>query len=62
MWGHGGDIPGFHTFVGSTANGRRGAAMYVTADGLSAPGAIANLKAERLLACRARFGRIGSGR
>ena len=62
MWGHGGDIPGFHTFAGSTANGRRGAAMYVTADGLSAPGAIANLKAERLLACRARFGRIGSGR
>jgi hypothetical protein len=34
----------------------------ITSEGLAPPGALAGLQAERLLACRMRFGRIGSGR
>jgi len=37
-----------------------GAAIYVNSDGLAPPGVLASLTAERLLACRMRFGRIGS--
>ena len=59
-FGHSGDYPGFHTLALSSANGKRGAAMYVNADALEAPGVIANLKAQRLVACRMRFGHIGS--
>jgi D-alanyl-D-alanine carboxypeptidase len=60
VWGHLGDFPGFHTMALSTGDGTRGAAIYVNADSLAAPGALATLQAERLLACRMRFGRIGS--
>jgi D-alanyl-D-alanine carboxypeptidase len=60
VWGHTGDFPGYHSLAVSSGNGRRGAAMYVTSDGLAPPGALAALQAERLLACRMRFGRIGS--
>ena len=48
-------------FVAASTNGRRGAAMYITADVLEPPGVIAFLEAQRLLACRMRFGDIGSG-
>ena len=44
----------------SSADGKRGAAIYVNSDGLAPPGVLASLTAERLLACRMRFGRIGS--
>lgn len=57
VWGHTGDFPGFHTIALSTADGTRGAAMYVNADALAAPGALADLQAEHLLGCRMRFGR-----
>ena len=60
VWGHSGDFPGFHTMALSTSDGKRGAAIYVNSDALAAPGVIASLQAERLLACRMRFGRIGS--
>jgi D-alanyl-D-alanine carboxypeptidase len=46
----------------SSSNGRRGAAMYMTSVALADPGELALLQVERLLACRMRFGRIGSGR
>jgi D-alanyl-D-alanine carboxypeptidase len=59
-WGHSGDFPGFHTLAVATDDGKRGAAMYVNSDGLAPPGALASLEAERLLACRMRFARIGS--
>jgi D-alanyl-D-alanine carboxypeptidase len=60
VWGHSGDFPGFHTMALSSADGKRGAAIYVNSDGLAPPGVLASLTAERLLACRMRFGRIGS--
>jgi D-alanyl-D-alanine carboxypeptidase len=60
VWGHTGDFPGYHTMALSTSNGRRGAAIYVNSDALAAPGALATLQAQRLLACRMRFGRTGS--
>jgi D-alanyl-D-alanine carboxypeptidase len=58
-WGHLGDFPGYHTMAIVSGNGERAAAMYVNSDELAAPGAIATLQAERLLACRMRFGRGG---
>src|SRR5215203_6148824 len=57
VWGHSGDFPGYHTLVLSSGDGKRGAAMYVNSDALAPPGALATLEAERLLACRMRFGR-----
>jgi D-alanyl-D-alanine carboxypeptidase len=60
VYGHSGAIPGFHPFVVASVNGRRGAAMYVNTDALEAPGVIAFLEAQRLVACRMRFGHIGS--
>jgi D-alanyl-D-alanine carboxypeptidase len=60
VWGHTGAFPGYRTIAVSNRNGRRGAAMYITSEGLAPPGAVAGLEAERLLACRMRFGRIGS--
>jgi D-alanyl-D-alanine carboxypeptidase len=60
VWGHSGDFPGYHTMAVASGRGRRGAAMYVTADALAPPGVLATLRAERLLACRMRFGHIGS--
>lgn len=60
VWGHTGAFPGYRTLAVSNRNGRRGAAMYITSEGLAPPGAIAGLEAERLVACRMRFGRIGS--
>jgi D-alanyl-D-alanine carboxypeptidase len=60
VWGHTGAFPGYRTIAVSNSNGRRGAAMYITSEGLAPPGAVAGLEAERLLACRMRFGRIGS--
>jgi D-alanyl-D-alanine carboxypeptidase len=62
VWGHSGDFPGYHTLALSTADGKRGAAIYVNSDALAPPGAIASLQAERLLGCRMRFGRIGASR
>jgi D-alanyl-D-alanine carboxypeptidase len=59
VWGHTGAYPGYRTIAVSNGNGRRGAAMYITSDDLAPPGALAGLQAERLLACRMRFGRIG---
>jgi D-alanyl-D-alanine carboxypeptidase len=59
LYGHSGDFPGFHSLAVSTPNGRRGAAFYVNADALEPPGAIASVEAQRLVACRARFGHIG---
>jgi D-alanyl-D-alanine carboxypeptidase len=59
VWGHTGAFPGYRTIAVSNRNGRRGAAMYITSEGLAPPGAVAGLEAERLLACRMRFGRIG---
>jgi D-alanyl-D-alanine carboxypeptidase len=60
VWGHTGAFPGYRTIAVSNGNGRRGAAMYITSEGLAPPGAVAGLEAERLLACRMRFARIGS--
>jgi D-alanyl-D-alanine carboxypeptidase len=60
VWGHTGAFPGYRSIAVSNRNGRRGAAMYITSEALAPPGAIAGLEAERLLACRMRFGRIGS--
>lgn len=60
VWGHTGAFPGYRTLAVSNRNGRRGAAMYITSEGLAPPGAIAGLEAERLLACRMRLGRFGS--
>jgi D-alanyl-D-alanine carboxypeptidase len=60
VWGHTGAFPGYRTLAVSNRNGRRGAAIYITSEGLAPPGAIAALEAERLLACRMRLGRFGS--
>jgi D-alanyl-D-alanine carboxypeptidase len=60
-WGHGGDFQGYHSLAVATGNGRRAAATYVNAQALDAVGALANREAERLVACRMRFGRIGAG-
>lgn len=61
-WGHGGDFQGYHSLGVATGNGRRGAAMYVNAQFLEPGGSLADSRAERLVACRMRFGRIGAGR
>ena len=58
--GHSGSFPGFHTWAFGTKGGRRGAALYTTADVLPAIGAIAAQQAERTIACRMRFGDIGA--
>jgi len=55
-------LQGYHSLAVANGNGRRGAAMYVNAQALDPPGAIADLEAERLVACRMRFGRIGAER
>jgi D-alanyl-D-alanine carboxypeptidase len=60
VWGHTGAFPGYNTVAIASGKGRRGAAMYVTSEGLAPPAALAALKAQRLLACRMRFARIGS--
>lgn len=60
VWGHSGSFPGFHTWAFAAKGGRRGAALYSTADVLPAGGVIATLQAERLVACRMRFGNIGA--
>lgn len=61
VWGHTGAFPGYHTVAMASGNGRRGAAMYVTSEGLAPPAASAALETQRLLACRMRFApRIGS--
>ena len=59
-FGHSGSFPGYHTYTFSTSGGSRGAAMYTNVDVLGAPGVIATLTAQRLLACRMRFGDVAS--
>jgi D-alanyl-D-alanine carboxypeptidase len=61
-WGHGGDFQGYHSLAVANGNGRRAAAIYVNAQTLDAVGALADREAERLVACRMRFGRIGAER
>ena len=58
VWGHTGDFPGYHTLALVSGDGKRAAAIYVNSDELAAPGALATLQAQRLLACRMRFGRV----
>lgn len=58
--GHSGSFPGFHTWAFGAKGGRRGAALYTTADVLPAGGVIAAQQAERTIACRMRFGDIGA--
>jgi D-alanyl-D-alanine carboxypeptidase len=58
VWGHTGDFPGYHTLALVSGDGKRAAAIYVNSDELAAPGALATLKAQRLLACRMRFARV----
>jgi len=58
VWGHTGDFPGYHTLAIVSGDGKRAAAIYVNSDELAAPGALATLQAQRLLACRMRFGRV----
>ena len=57
-WGHTGDFPGYHTLALATEDGSQGAAIYVNSDALAPAGALADLVAQRLLACRMRFGAI----
>jgi D-alanyl-D-alanine carboxypeptidase len=61
-FGHGGSIPGYHTYTFATDDGSRGAAMFLNADVLEAPGVIAANTVQRLVACRMRFGDIGDAR
>ena len=61
-FGHSGSIPGYHPYTFTTADGRRGAAMFLNADVLEAQGVIAANEVQRLFACRMRFGDIGGGR
>jgi D-alanyl-D-alanine carboxypeptidase len=58
--GHSGSFPGFHTWAFAAKSGRRGAALYTTADVLPAGGVIAAFQAERTIACRMRFGDVGA--
>jgi hypothetical protein len=60
-WAHGGDFQGYHSLALATGNGRRAAALYVSSQTLDTVAALADRKAERLVACRMRFGRIGAG-
>jgi D-alanyl-D-alanine carboxypeptidase len=59
-WGHTGDFPGYVTVAMASPNGRRGAAVNVTSDTITTAGQLAGIVVERRLACRMRFGRIGS--
>jgi D-alanyl-D-alanine carboxypeptidase len=58
VFGHRGDFPGYHTLA-VASNGRRGGAMYDTTQGAPPSLILATAKAERLISCRMRFGRIG---
>lgn len=57
VFGHRGDFSGYHTLA-VASDGRRGAAMYETTQGQPPLLQLATAKAERLLSCRMRFGRI----
>ena len=59
-WGHTGDFPGYLTVAMASANGRRGAAVNITSDTITSAGQLGLILVERRLACRMRFGRIGS--
>jgi hypothetical protein len=60
VYGHTGDFPGYATVAMATAGGVRGAALSITSDTLTSAGQLRYINLERLLACRMRFGRIGS--
>jgi hypothetical protein len=60
LWGDTLAFPGYRTIAVSNGNGRRGAATYISAEGLAPPGALAGFHGKRLLACRTGSGRIGS--
>jgi D-alanyl-D-alanine carboxypeptidase len=59
VYGNTGDFPGYSTVAMATDEGSRGAALSITSDTLTSAGQLAYIDAERLLACRMRFGRIG---
>jgi D-alanyl-D-alanine carboxypeptidase len=59
-FGHSGSIPGYHPWTFTTADGSRGAAMFLNADALEAQGVIAANTVQRLVACRMRFGDVGA--
>jgi D-alanyl-D-alanine carboxypeptidase len=59
-FGHSGSIPGYHPYSFTTADGSRGAAMFLNADVLEPQGVIAANTVQRLVACRMRFGDIGA--
>jgi D-alanyl-D-alanine carboxypeptidase len=59
-FGHSGSIPGYHPYTFTTADGSRGAAMFLNADVLEAQGVVAANEVQRLVACRMRFGDIGA--
>ena len=59
-FGHSGSIPGYHPYTFTTADGSRGAAMFLNADVLEPQGVIAANEVQRLVACRMRFGNIGA--
>ena len=59
-FGHSGSIPGYHPYSFTTADGSRGAAMFLNADVLEPQGVIAANEVQRLVACRMRFGDIGA--
>lgn len=61
-FGHSGSIPGYHPYSFTTADGSRGAAMFLNADVLEPQGVIAANTVQRLVACRTRFGDIGARR
>ena len=58
-FGHSGSIPGYHPYSFTTADGSRGAAMFLNADVLEPQGVIAANTVQRLVACRMRFGDVG---
>jgi len=59
-FGHSGSIPGYHPYTFTTADGSRGAAMFLNADALEPQGVIAANEVQRLVACRMRFGDVGA--
>ena len=59
-FGHSGSIPGYHPYTFTTADGRRGAAMFLNADVLELQGVTAANEVQRLVACRMRFGKVGA--
>jgi D-alanyl-D-alanine carboxypeptidase len=61
-FGHSGSIPGYHPYTFTSADGSRGAAMFLNADVLEPQGVIAANEVQRLVACRMRFGDVGGGR